>query len=131
MRTYSVYSVKIPQQLLDKWSPGRHILDWRHKITGKRLFKFLWQPQSKEFLMVYYPFNHKYAALNFGGHNFSEYVRGILFEEKKIVYLRMHSKEDWLKKTKKMLRENGLPEDVKVIWGKEAYKKLEEDLQGL
>jgi len=30
-----------------------------------------------------------------------------------------------------MLRENGLPEDVKVIWGKEAYKKLEEDLQGL
>jgi len=69
MRTYSVYSVKIPQQLLHKWIPGRHILDWRHKITGKRLFKFLWQPQGKEFLMVYYPFNHKYAALNFGGHN--------------------------------------------------------------
>ena len=131
MELVSKYGIKIPHQLLDKWIPGRHILDWEHKITKKKLFKFLWQPQSKEFLMIYYPFNHKYAALNFGSHSFSEYVRGIFFEEKRIVYLRMHHREDWLKETEKMLRKNGLPEDIKIMWGKEAYKELEEDLRGL
>jgi len=46
--------VKIPEELLDRWDfSGGHILDWRHKVTGKRLFKFMWQPESKEFLMVF------------------------------------------------------------------------------
>ena len=81
--------------------------------------------------MTYYPFDHKYTYLNFGSHKFHEYVRGIFFEEKKIVYLRMHEKEDWLKKTEKMLRENNLPQDIKVMWGKEAYVILGKDLRGL
>jgi len=125
-------NVKIPKELLCRWDfLGKHILDWRHKVTGKGLFKFMWQPESKEFLMTYYPFDHKYACLNFGNHKFHEYVRGIFFEEKKIVYLRMHEKEDWLKETEKMLRENNLPQDIKVMWGKEAYVILGKDLRGL
>jgi len=28
-----------------------------------------------------------------------------------------------------MLRENNLPQDIKVMWGKDAYKMLEEDLR--
>jgi len=124
--------VKIPQELLSKWDfSGKHILGWKHKATGKRLFKFMWHPESKEFLMVYYPLDHKYACLNYGSHKFHEYVRGIFFEEKKVVYLRMHQKEDWLKKTERMLRENNLPQEIKIMWGKEAYKMLEEDLRDL
>mgnify|MGYP000082393925 CR=1 FL=1 len=125
-------NVKIPKELLCRWEfLGKHILDWRHKVTGKRLFKFMWQPESKEFLMVYYPFDHKYACLNCGSHKFHEYVRGIFFKEKNIVYLRMHERKDWLKETEKMLRENNLPQDIKVMWGKDAYKILEEDLKDL
>jgi len=72
--------------------------------------------------MVYYPLDHKYACLNYGSHKFHEYVRGIFFKEKRIVYLRMHQKEDWLKRTEKMLRENDLPQDIKVIGGKKLIK---------
>ena len=35
------------------------------------------------------------------------------------------------KETERMLRENNLPQDIKVMWGKEAYKILEEDLKDL
>jgi len=125
-------NVRIPEELLCRWDfLGGHVLNWKHKLTGKRLFKFMWQPESKEFLMTYYPFDHKYACLNFGSHKFCEYVRGIFLKEKNIVYLRMHERKDWLKETEKMLRENNLPQDIKVMWGKEAYKILEEDLKDL
>ena len=124
-------NIKIPLELLEKWDPQGHILDWEHRITGKKLFKFLWHPQTEEFLMVYYPLNHKYAVLNYGNHDFSEYVRGIFFEGRDIVYLRMHQNEEWLRKTEKMLRGNGLPQKIRIIWGMEAYQELKQDLRGL
>lgn len=124
--------IKVPDKLLENWERlSSSILDWRDKINGNLLFKFVWQPEDGEFLMGYPPENHKSLVLNYGNHNFYGYIRGIYFREKKVVYLRMHEREDWLKKTATLLRENGVGKDIRIIWGKEAREELEEDLRGL
>lgn len=122
----------IPNKLLKRWerfSPS--ILDWKHKDTGNLLFKFCWAPESGEFLMAYPPFNHKYTILNWGSHKFHDYIRGIYFRDKKTVYLRGHEKEEWLRLTEKMLRGNGVGEEIRIIWGPEAFQEIREDLKGL
>lgn len=51
--------VKIPLELLEKWRKfSFSILDWRHKLSGDLLFKFLWQPEEGEFIFGHPPDNH-------------------------------------------------------------------------
>ncbi len=125
--------VNIPKKLLKHWENySGSILDWKWKGTSDVvLFKFAYHVEDGEFIFGMYPDHHKVLIWNYGKHKFEEYIRGIYFREKKIVYLRGHEREDWLKKTEKMLRENGVGEEIRIMWGKEAAEKLKEDLKEL
>lgn len=124
--------IRIPERLLELWerfSPS--ILDWRDRYTGKLVMKFCYQPETGEFLFEIPPKHHGLIIKQFGSLVPSKYVRGIYFRDKKTVYLRGHEREDWLKETEKMLRENGVGEDIRIIWGKEAAEELREELKEL
>jgi len=125
--------IKITEKLFKNWEKfSDSILDWRYKgTTDEVLFKFAWQPEDGEFLFSSYPTPHKVFIWNFGTHKFDEYIKGIYFRDKRIIYLRGHKREEWMKKTEKMLRQNGVSDDIEIIWGKEATKRMEEDLKGL
>ncbi|MCX5641905.1 MAG: hypothetical protein NTY10_01480 [Candidatus Omnitrophica bacterium] len=43
----------------------------------------------------------------------------------------IHESLDWLKQTKKMLREKGLSKRIRVEWGEKIHKELAEELRGL
>ena len=67
----------------------------------------------------------------YGAKEFDDYVRGIYFEDIRTVYLRGHVRQDWLKKTRDMLRENGVSNSVRIIWGADAAIELKVKLIGL
>lgn len=77
------------------------------------------------------PTCHNIMISNYGKHKFTQYIRGICFWEKKIIYLRGHKNKPWFKATEKMLRSNGIAKDIRVIWGEEAAWELSEELRGL
>jgi hypothetical protein len=68
---------------------------------------------------------------NKGSMQFNDYVRGICFWDKRIIYLRGHANGQWLERTKRMVYTNGVPKRFRVIWGKKAALELAEDLEGL
>jgi len=103
---------------------------YRHD-SEKRIFKFCYQTKTGELLFDIPWTYHNVMILAYGKKKFEDYVRGICFWGKDIIYLRMHENEKWLKDTKNMLREQGVSKKVKIIWGEKAAKELEEDLRGL
>jgi len=122
----------IPYKLLIEWELDRkNILDSMNKQSGEQIFKFSYHPVSCELLFGAEPESHKEMIVEHGIHRFESYVRGIYFRERKVVYLRGHDDNDYLEKTRDMLREYGLSDDVRVIWGEKAAKELAEELRGL
>ncbi len=95
-----------------------------------RIFKFCYQPVSGELI---FDGSHFHADMirKHGRRKFDDYVRGICFWKKRIIYLRGHENETWLKKTKAMLRQNGVGRHIRIIWGEKAALELRHDLAGL
>lgn len=124
--------LRIPNKISRVWNIDKdNILESRTKGGVGEIFKFCYYVASGEFLCETAPMHHNIMILAFGSYKFGEYVRGIYFKEKKIVYLRGHEKEDWLEATAKMLRQYGVPKKVRIIWGEKAAKILAKDLEGL
>lgn len=99
--------------------------------SSKRIFKFCYQPETEEFIFSVPWTHHNIMILNYGKRKFDDYVRGICFWDKETIYLRMHVNEVWLNLTKNMIRKQGIPQNIRIIWGKEAARGLAEELQGL
>ena len=110
---------------------NKNILDSKSKNEGYKIFKFCYQPDSGEFLCDIWPSNHKEIIQTYGMEKFNDYVRGIYFKEKKIVYLRQHENKKFLLRTKEFLRKHGVPNTVRIIWGRSASEKLRYELRGL
>ena len=124
--------IKIPRNLTRLWDiKYPEILESTCKYTGEHLFKFSYHPKSCEFIFAPSGTHHNPMVLNYGHFPFDEYVRGIYFREKKIIYLRMHENIGWLKRTAQILRYNGVWNDIRIIWGEKAATELEDDLKGL
>lgn len=124
--------VAIPYKLQTQWEIDKdNILESRMKVGDKKIFKFCYHPASGEFIFGAEPESHKEMIVEHGIHRFECYVRGIYFREKKTVYLRMHEREPDLLKTCMMLRQKGLPDGERIIWGEKAAKELVEELRGL
>jgi len=98
---------------------------------NKRIFKFCYQPKSGELIFDIPPSFHAEIIHAFGKSGFNDYVRGICFWKKRIIYLRGHENKAWLKATEKMLRKCRIAKNIRVIWGEEAANELAEDLKGL
>jgi len=75
--------------------------------------------------------HHDSMILNNGQGKFNEYIRGICFWKKRVIYLRGHENENWLKATKTMVRKNGVSAHFRVIWGVDAATELANELRGL
>jgi len=124
--------LRIPNKISGAWNIDKgDILESSTKSGTGEIFKFCYHVGSGEFLCAIAPMHHNIMALAFGSYKIGEYIRGIYFKEKKIVYLRGHEREDWLEATAKMLRQYGVPVKVRVIWGEKAAKRLAKDLEGL
>ncbi|PIU40789.1 MAG: hypothetical protein COS99_08705 [Candidatus Omnitrophica bacterium CG07_land_8_20_14_0_80_42_15] len=121
----------IPKKLQQNWIINKHNILNTSMAQGIPIFKFSYQPDSGQFLFAEAPMRHNIMIKVYGNHTFDEYIRGIYFKEKKIVYLRGHEREDWLKGTKKMLRSHGVPKTIKIVWGEKVARKLAADLEGL
>lgn len=121
--------LSIPLSISVNWNINEsNILDSTNKITHKPLFKLAFQPSSHEFLVTARPKGHEghlELIAEHGKYKFNEYVRGIWLKDKNIVYLRMHDKPEYLKATKEMLIEHGVPDDVRIIWGDAAEIELD------
>ena len=124
--------VNISKKISRHWDvdPLR-VFQARYKYDGQRIYKFAYQPITGEILLDIAPTHHYLMILNNGKKKFNDYIRGICFWDKKIIYLRGHENEQWLKITKAMLRKNGIPADHRVIWGNDAATELEKELRGL
>ena len=128
----SKIGLKIPEKVLRNWDMDpNNILGARYKYRDEGIFKFSYHPVSGEFLFAIEPTPHNMMVANSGSYSFKEYIRGINFHRKNTVYLRMHDNKEWLEQTKKMLREHGLPSNVRIVWGEDAAHELREDLKGL
>ena len=124
--------LRMPGKISKIWKMDKdNILKTSTKSGLGEVFKFCYHTRSGEFLCATAPMHHNIMVLAFGAYKFVEYVRGIRFKEKKIVYLRGHEREDWLEATAKMLREYGVPKNVRIIWGEKAACELTKDLEGL
>lgn len=125
--------ITIPERLARNWiiEPGR-FLRATYKYGDKgRIFKFCFQPEKEELIFDIPGIHHNMMILNHSSKKFNDYIRGICFWDKRVIYLRGHTNEGWLKATKKMVYANGVPKSFRVIWGPEAAKELAEDLKGL
>ena len=95
-----------------------------------RIFKFCYQPVSGE-LVFDGAYFHADMIKKHGRRKFDDYIRGICFWKKRIIYLRGHENESWLKNTKEMLRQNGVGRHIRIVWGEKAARELRQDLVGL
>ena len=125
--------IVIPLKVSRNWNVdrGKTFCSVYKYDTTKRIFKFAYQPVTRELLFDIAGTHHDIMILNRGQGKFEDYVRGICFWDKKIVYLRGHENEQWLKTTKAMLRKNGIPGSYRIIWGEDAATELEEELRAL
>lgn len=103
---------------------------YRYDMT-RRIFKFCYQPKTRELIFDKQALNHMEIIHAYGKKSFNDYVRGICFWKKRIIYLRGHENEAWLKATEKMLQGCKIAKNIRIIWGKEAAWELREELRGL
>ena len=124
--------IVVPLKISQHWDMNRDkVFRSTYKYDGQRIFKFAYQPVSGELLFDVAPTHHDMMVLNNGQGKFNDYIRGICFWQKKIVYLRGHNNAQWLQATKTMLRRNGVPANYRVVWGIDAATELETELRGL
>ena len=125
--------VKVPMKIKRNWKidPKRVFNAKYMHDQGSRIFKFCFQPDTGELLFDIPPTHHNMIIKNNGKMQFNDYVRGICFWDKRVIYLRGHTNERWLEKTKKMVYANGISKDFRVIWGEKAARELAKDLEGL
>ena len=125
--------LKIPESLKNEWHIDlEDILGSRNLKSGESVFKFCYCPKTKEFIFEVRPAYHAEIIRRHGvSGDFEQYIRGIYFDYKKTVYLRGHTREDWLKETETVLRIHGISSSIRIVWGDEAAKELEYDLRGL
>jgi hypothetical protein len=124
--------MNIPKRIFRHWDiDAFRIFQSRYKYDGQRIFKFAYQPDTCELLFDIAPTHHYIMIMNCGKKRFDDYIRGICFWDKKILYLRGHENERWLITTKTMLRKNGIPAGYRIIWGNDAATELETELRGL
>ncbi|OGC91441.1 MAG: hypothetical protein A2W25_00340 [candidate division Zixibacteria bacterium RBG_16_53_22] len=122
----------IPERLKELWDIDlRNLLKIRDKATGQGIFKFCFSPESKEFFWGIRPQDHKTLVRNMGKLAFGEYVRGIIFRERNIIYLRDHAERERLIAAKRLLRRMGVPKDMRVDWGAEVAVELKDELAGI
>jgi len=125
--------ISIAQRIQDNWLINKRALFssiYKHDNT-KRIFKFCCQTESGELLFDIPYTHHKIMILNYGKGKFDDYIRGICFWDKQTIYLRGHKREDWLKQTEKMLRQQGISKNIRIAWGIKAAEELKDDLRGL
>lgn len=124
--------VRMPASIQKLWSLVRDKIfqSWCQHDSSVRIFKFCYQPASGE-LIFDGSYFHADMLRKHGCCKFDDYVRGICFWKKKIIYLRGHENEVWLKRTKAMLRQNGVGRHIRIIWGEKAAQELRYDLVGL
>ena len=123
---------RVPRRLNLSWVINpENILRSFERDGDRPLFKFSYQPKTGEFLCAAYPVNHCEIIEKYGAKEFNDYIRGIYFENIKTVYLRGHVRQDWLEKTRDMLRENGVPKSVRIVWGTDVAIELKDKLIGL
>lgn len=126
-------NIVVPLKISKHWDMNRDkIFRSTYKYDGtSRIFKFSFRPLTEELLFDVAPTHHDTMVLNNGKGKFNDYIRGICFWTKKVIYLRGHNNEQWLEDTKTMLRENGIPASFRIVWGVDAARKLTNDLRGL
>lgn len=126
-------NIAIPLKVSRRWNIDRNkIFCSIYKYdTTKIIFKFAYQPLSGELIFDTAGIHHDTMILNNGKGKFNDYIRGICFWQKKVVYLRGHNNAQWLQATKAMLRKNGVSVHYRVIWGIDAATELETELRGL
>jgi hypothetical protein len=124
--------LQISPVIKERWDINDdNILDSKSKADGYFVFKFCYEVKTGEFLCDVWPSNHKEIIRNYGKKPYCDYVRGIWFREKNIVYLRQHEREKLLFRTMVFLREHGVPNLTRIIWGPEAASELANELSGL
>jgi len=123
---------RVPRRLNLSWVINPvNILHSFERDGNRPLFKFIYQPETGEFLCAAYPVQHCEIIEKYGAKEFDDYVRGIYFKDICAVYLRGHVRQDWLKKTRDMLRGNGVPKSVRIVWGTDAAIELKDKLMSL
>ncbi|GEM_PF-3341363 len=123
---------RVPRRLNLRWVINpENILKSFERDRDRPLFKFSYQPDTGEFLCAAYPVQHSEIIEKYGAKEFDDYIRGIYFDDIKTVYLRGHVRQDWLEKTRDMLRENGVPKSVRIVWGTDVAIELKDKLIGL
>ncbi len=124
--------VKVPNSIARHWDIDHsRIMQARYKYGGQPIFKFCYDPVCTELLFDIPGFEHYTIILNNSKRQFNDFVRGICFWNLKVVYLRWHSRQDWLQATMMMLRKNGIPGSYRIIWGEKAAFELRDRLKGL
>ena len=125
-------NISISTQILHRWAvDDKNILNSVYPATGEGIFKFCYQPESGEFICAPRPDNHVSMITGFGKKKFNDYIRGIYFKDKKIIYLRGHVNEKWLRDTRTMLRTCGVGRTIKIAWGIKISRLLNAELRGL
>ncbi|MBM3254607.1 MAG: hypothetical protein FJZ16_10160 [Candidatus Omnitrophica bacterium] len=124
---------KIPKKLAQHWIIDKGRIFASIYLYGRKncIFKFCYQPESGELLFDIPYTHHKMMILNYGKGKFDDYIRGICFWDKQTIYLRGHEKEDWLERTAKMLRQQGISKDIRIVWGVKVAEEFREELRGL
>lgn len=124
--------LNISPAIKERWYINNsNILDSKSKAGGCFVFKFCYYPDTGEFLCDVTPFCHQEIIEKYGKQQFDDYVRGIYFREKGIVYLRQHFEEEYLIQTRSFLRKYGVKSNIRIIWGVDAARELAYDLRGL
>jgi hypothetical protein len=129
---YFLSMLKIHERVRELWQIDfKELLKSKDKATGEPIFKFCFGPDTREFFFGVKPQNHKTLVAAYGELKFGDYVRGIYFLEKKLIYLREHQNKPWMMQTHFILRRLGVPGEIPIIWGTEAAESLREELAGL
>lgn len=124
--------LRFPRKIKELWNIDyKKILNSTEKSSGEKIFKFCYSPKSHEILLGAKPEHHRSLIDAYGRCKFDNYVRGIYFEKKKLIYLRMHSKPIRLVETYFVLRRLGTPKSVRIVWGEDEARRLAEDLKRL
>ena len=124
--------MKIRVQHVDAWGVDSHwILGSRTRFGNEPVFKFCYEPPTGKLWLGHGTQNHKTILNIKSGRVLEEVVRGIYFRERRLIYLRGHTNEAWLRQTAAMLEARGLPEDHRVVWGVKAAQRLRHLLEDL
>lgn len=124
---------KVKVQRASDWDLDEHwILDSHTKLNGEPVFKFCYESTTGKLWLGHGRQNHK-EILNIkrSQRTLDRVVRGVYFKKQDIIYLRDHVRKDWLMRTERVLRANGMPKDHRVLWGWYAAKQLDDLLEGL